>query len=87
MLGLLYALNQRLIPKRGLIGVGLLFGFVIWLIGSVMFGRLLPEPLRATLRSWPWLMAHLAFGLVLAVMAVGQASRRQRTKRPVLVRD
>ncbi|MEJ5199766.1 MAG: DUF6789 family protein [Anaerolineae bacterium] len=87
ILGLLYALSQRLIPDRGLIGVGLLFGLVIWIVGSVIVGRLLPPQLGAMLRSWPWLMAHLAFGLVLAAIAVWQAGRRRREKRPAIVRD
>lgn len=86
VLGLLYALSQRLIPDRGLIGVGLLFGFVTWVVGSVILGRLWPEPLGAALRSWPWLAAHLAFGLVLGAVAVAQARRRRMQKRP-LVRD
>jgi len=86
-LGLLYALSQRLIPDRGLIGVGLLFGFVVWVVGSVILGRFWPEPLGAALRSWPWLAAHLAFGLTLAAVAVAQAGRRRAQKRPAVVRD
>lgn len=86
VLGLLYALSQRLIPDRGLIGVGLLFGFVTWVVGSVILGRLLPGPLEAALRSWPWLAAHLVFGLALGTVAVAQARRRRTQKRP-LVRD
>lgn len=87
ILGLLYALSQRLIPDRGLVGVGLLFGFVIWVVGSVIFGRLLPVQLGAMLRSWPWLMAHLVFGLTLAAVAIWQAGRRRKAGRPAIVRD
>jgi len=76
LLGLLYALSQRRIPYRGLIGVGLLFGFVVWVISSLIIGRFLDESLRAVLRSWPWLLAHLGYGLTLAAVAIWRESHR-----------
>ena len=71
-LGFLYALSQRRIPHRGLVGVGVLFGFVAWVISTVIIGWLFDESLRAILRSWPWLLASLLFGLVLASVSVWQ---------------
>ena len=87
LLGLLYALSQRQIPYRGLVGVGLLFGFVVWVVSTLVTGWLFDESLRTVLRSWPWLLASLLFGLVLASTAVWQVSQRQSQERPVVVRD
>lgn len=78
LLGLLYALCQRRIVIHGLVGVGLLFGFVMWVISTVIVGWLLDETARVVLRSWPWLLASLLFGLVLASVAVWQESRQPR---------
>ncbi len=68
--GLLYALCQQSVPVRGLIGVGVFYGFVIWIIGSLLIGMLFGESVREVLRSWPWLVAHLTFGLFLAFSAI-----------------
>lgn len=87
LLGLLYALSQRRIPSRGLIGVGLLYGFVIWVVGSLIIGRFLDVSVSGALRAWPWLLANLLYGLVLAAVAVYQKSRRSRQGQPVAVRD
>ncbi len=86
LLGLLYALSQRRIPDRGLIGVGLLFGFVIWAVGSLIIGRFLEPAVREVLRSWPWLLAHLLYGLTLTAAAIYQGRRRGQGEQPV-VRD
>jgi len=74
--GLLYALCQQSIPVRGLVGVGVFYGFVIWIVGSLLIGLLFGESLRQVLRSWPWLLSHLVCGLTLAISAV----RVQRVK-------
>ena len=39
--GLLYALCQQSIPVRGLIGVGIFYGFIIWLITGLVLGAFL----------------------------------------------
>lgn len=87
ILGLLYALSQRRIPYRGLVGVGLLFGFVIWVISTLIIGWFFDESLRAVLRSWPWLLASLSYGLALASAAVWAESHRSPQERPVVLRD
>ena len=74
--GLLYALCQQTIPVRGLVGVGIFYGFVIWIVGSLLIGMLFGESLRQALRSLPWLLSHLVFGLTLSISAI----RVQRIK-------
>lgn len=76
LLGLLYASSQRRIPVRGLLGVGVLFGFVTWVVSSVVVGWLGNQALSAVLRSWPWLLASLAYGTVVASFGVWRVTQR-----------
>jgi len=68
--GLLYAMCQKSIPNRGLIGVGIFYGFVLWVVSSLLIGLLLTETVRVFLRSWAWLVANLVYGLCLAGMSI-----------------
>ncbi|HEX9075480.1 MAG TPA: DUF6789 family protein [Anaerolineae bacterium] len=74
--GLLYSLCQMQIAPRNLIGVGIFYGFVIWILGSLLLGWVFGEKLRDLLRSWPMLAAFLLYGLGLAIAAVWNLSRR-----------
>jgi hypothetical protein len=76
LFGLLYAACQQRTPTHGLISVGLFYGFVLWLVGSLLAGSLLGTTLRDTIRSWPWLFACLLYGLCLAATAIWVESRR-----------
>ena len=76
LFGLLYAACQQRVPARGLIGVGLVYGFFLWLVGSLLIGSLFGEALRAMVRGWPWLLACLLYGLCLAIAALWVESRR-----------
>lgn len=74
-LGILYSSSQERAPVRGLIAVGFFFGIMLWvLLGSL--GEVLSDQPTETLRTWPWLIANLAFGLCLAVASV--AAKRWR---------
>jgi hypothetical protein len=70
ILALLYAVCQQQVPLRGYIAVGTFFGFLIWVLGSVIAGRLLSGGGPNISRSWTWLLANLTFGLTLAATAV-----------------
>lgn len=70
ILSLLYSVSQQRIPTRGLIAVGLFYGFMLWIAGSVIIGTMLGEAWRSASRSWTWLLANLVFGLSLAVTAI-----------------
>jgi hypothetical protein len=74
--GLMYALCQMQIAPRNLVGVGIFYGFAIWVLGSLLLGWAFGEKLRGLLRSWPMLAAFLAYGLGLATAAVWNLSRR-----------
>lgn len=82
VLGLLYALSQQRIPPRGLVGVGLLFGLVVWIFGALFAGWLMGEFVREVLRSWSWLLASLGYGLILAGTAVLAGRRAVRSAMP-----
>jgi hypothetical protein len=84
VLGLMYSASQQRIPARGLVGVGVMFGLLVWIFGGLVAGWLMGEGVREALRSWSWLAACLGFGLTLAGMAV-LAGRRTGTR--ALVRD
>ena len=73
--GLLYALCEQRGPRPALMVVGLYYGFVVWVVGGVMGEALLGPTARSVLHSWQLLLAGLAFGLWLAVVALWSASR------------
>ncbi len=75
LFGLLYALCQLRAPARGLIGVGLFYGFLLWIIGSLVLRLGFSGPLRAMGHSWVWLVACLVYGLVLALASLWAESR------------
>ncbi len=71
LLGFVYATSQQQrIPVRGLVAVGIWYGLLIWLVGGLLAGGLLAEEARRALRTWPWLVACLTFGLSLVGMAI-----------------
>jgi hypothetical protein len=77
LFGLLYAVCQQRVPLRGLIAVGLFYGFVLWVVASVIIGSLFDPALRYAICRWPWLLSHLLYGLCLAgVAAWSHISRR-----------
>jgi len=53
LLGLLYAASQQRIPVRGLVGVGIFYGVLLWAVGGLIVGSFLGESLRRVIRSWP----------------------------------
>lgn len=83
--GMLYALCQQRAPVRGLIAVGLFYGFFLWVGGSLIIGMFLSENLRAMIRSWPWFWACLGFGLCLAASALWV--ERQRPAAAIVPKD
>jgi hypothetical protein len=74
--GLFYAMCQTRIPPRILFVVGFFYGFILWVGSTVLFGWLMDETLRSSLRSWPWLLASLIYGLCLAAVAFWVEVRR-----------
>jgi hypothetical protein len=76
VLGVLYATSQQRIPAPGMMAVGIFYGFLLWVVGSVLVGFLFEKTLRAALRSWPWLLACLVYGMSLAGAAIWTSRRR-----------
>lgn len=75
LFGLLYAGCQQRIPARGIIGVSVFYGFMLWVVGSLLISSLFGQTIRATVRSWTWLLACLIYGLCLAAAAILSDSR------------
>lgn len=76
IMGLLYAASQQRVPARGLVAVGIFYGFVLWVVSGLIVGPLLGENLRRAIRSWPWLLASLLYGSSLAAVALWVESHR-----------
>ncbi len=87
VLGLLYALCQMQIAPRNLIGVGIFYGFVLWVFCSPLLGWAFGEKLRELLRSWPVLAAFLLYGFGLATMATWSLSRRPARSARAVAKD
>lgn len=67
LLGALHSACQQRTAVRGLIAVGLFYGFLIWLVAGLILGWFgVASPLSTW---WPGLPANLTFGLVLATWA------------------
>lgn len=78
VLGLLYAAAQQSLPLRRLAWVGLFYGVLVWIVGGFIAGWAIDDILRRTIRSWPWLVACLGYGLTLAFTAAWAQARRVR---------
>ena len=76
VLGLLYAVSQDRVPARGLIAVGVFYGIVIWVVSRVLTAWLFGPTLRTALHSYPWFLACVCFGVVLAGCAAWADRRR-----------
>jgi hypothetical protein len=87
LLGLLYAVCQQRIPSRGLFGVGIFYGFVIWVVDRLFITPFFNETVRTMLRSWSWLSACLLFGLCMAFASVWMLSRRRVGDAAVMPKD
>ncbi len=68
MLGLLYAVCQVRRPVSGLIAVGVSYGFTIWIFSGLVASAL-GHDVWGTVRSWPWLVACVTYGVSLALAA------------------
>jgi hypothetical protein len=78
-LGVLYALSQDRIPARGLMVVGVFYGIAIWVVSRVVTPLLVGSALMPALRSYPWFVACLVYGLCLALFATWVDSRRPKS--------
>ncbi len=70
LFGLLYALCQMRAPTKGLIGVGISYGVVLWALGSLFTHWFYREALAAVIHTWAWLVASIVYGLLLSLSAV-----------------
>jgi hypothetical protein len=68
--GALYAVCQLRTRPGGLVAVGLFYGFVLWVVGGLVIGPLAGPGLKHAIRSWPWLVASLVYGLGLGMAAI-----------------
>ncbi len=83
--GVLYALAQQRAPERYLLAVGVFYGLLIWVVGSLLL-LVFSEALRPVFRSLGWLVCCLAYGASLAGLAAWQ-QRRQGGGLAVMPKD
>jgi len=76
LFGLLYAVCQQRVPTRGLISVGLFYGFMLWVLSRLIVRLITYNALHAWVRGWPWLLACLLYGGCMAVFAMWSERRR-----------
>ena len=81
--GLLYALCQHRIPKRGLIFVGLFYGLFLWVVGGLLGGLILGGTLRSLLHTKMFLIGNLVYGLCLSFVAVCIENLQKETFNPL----
>jgi hypothetical protein len=79
ILGLLYGVSQHHAGTRGLIAVGVFYGFVIWIAGRLFSWWFFRPTLHGVLRSSSWLLACLCYGLFLAGCAIWADRHRPLT--------
>lgn len=85
LLGLLYSVSQRRIPAPRLIGIGIFYGFLIWIVAGTIGGAVLGDALRGVLRTWHYLLACLLYGSCLAlggIVAQSQSPAQDKTIGP-----
>ena len=76
LIGMLYSVCQQRVPTKGFVAVGIFFGFIIWITGSVILGFVFGEGWRETSRTWTWLLANITFGFCLALTTIIAAKIR-----------
>ena len=74
--GILYALCEQYNPIGMLIAVGIFYGFMLWVLNTVIIGMFLSEAARSLLRSWSFLLACLVYGFWLSLVA-GWSARKK----------
>jgi TRAP-type C4-dicarboxylate transport system permease large subunit len=87
LLGILYSLSQQTIPRRGLIFVGLFYGFILWLIIGIIVGWMTGDEARGVFHSWLWLLSCFLYGFCLASVATWSGNRRQKSTKIALPKD
>ena len=78
LFGLLYALCQMRAPNKGLIGVGISYGIVLWAFGSLFTQWFYREALVTVIHTWAWLVASIAYGLLLSLVAIWSEHHRPK---------
>jgi hypothetical protein len=87
LLGLLYAMCQQHIPVSGLFGVGLFYGFVLWVLSKLTIGLFFHQIAQSSVSGWLWLLAWLLYGLCLAVASVWFQLRPSAKSAQVVLKD
>jgi len=77
LIGALYAACQQRTSVSGVVVVGAFYGFIVWLVGYLVLGRLFHAGPRL-LPTWSGLLVMLAYGLMLAAWAVRAQSASAR---------
>ncbi len=83
LFGLLYALCQTHAPTKGLIGVGISYGIVLWALGSLFTHWFYREALGGVIHTWAWLVSSIVYGLLLSLVAVWAERHRPQRDRVV----
>ncbi len=83
ILGLLYALCQTRVGKKETIGVGISYGFALWLLGSLVTVSFYRDALHGNVHSWVWLVASLIYGFCLAQVVLWVERNRPKQERTV----
>lgn len=72
LLGALYASAQERIDRPSLLVVATYYGLVIWIVATFAVLSWLRPPIHDVMRTWPLLIAHLVYGLLLGLVAASQ---------------
>ena len=72
LLGILYAVCQQPASTRGLIGTGIFYGFIVWVVSGFFVGH-----------TQHWLVACLLYGMGLSLIALFVARRAPTQERTV----
>lgn len=72
LLGMLYASAQERIDWPSLLAVAIYYGLVIWIVATFAVLSWLRPPIHDVMRTWPLLVAHLVYGLLLGLLAASQ---------------
>lgn len=83
ILGLFYALCQTQVGKKETIGVGISYGFALWLLGSLLTVWFYRDALHGNVHSWVWLVASLIYGFCLAQVTLWVERNRPQQERLV----
>lgn len=87
ILGLMHSLSQRKAPAGILLGVGAMYGFLLWILCAWVGALAIPSPGAAFMRSGAGISGFLFYGVILGASASAANALRGADQSAAIPKD